>query len=53
MRIYSLQSGALSETKVLDVPGEPFTLAYSPDGSYLSVGADRRVCTFSVPEYQV
>nr|KAG5693822.1 hypothetical protein BaRGS_004430 [Batillaria attramentaria] len=51
VRIYSLQSGALSETKELKIEKEPTVLAYSPDGAYLSVSSDRSVSLFSATDY--
>ena len=53
IRIYSLHSGALCEQRTVDMQGEVNVLAYSPDGAYMAVGADRRVSVLSATDYKV
>ena len=53
VRIYSLQGGTLTEQSTVNMQGEVSVLAYSPDGAYLAVGADRRVSALSATDYKV
>jgi len=51
--VYSLQNGTLTEQRIVTMQGEVGVLAYSPDGAYLAVGADRRVSALSATDYKV
>ncbi|KAK7110487.1 actin-interacting protein 1-like [Littorina saxatilis] len=52
VRVYSLQNGTLTEQRTVEMQGEVNVVAYSPDGAYLAVAADRRVSALSATDYK-
>lgn len=54
VHIYSVASGGLTETQVIDNKDVALDLEYSPDGAYLATaGADRYVRCYTVSDGKV
>ena len=54
MKIYSVNGGALTESRKLPDKEAIVVLAYSPNGNYLAVvNASRRFSIYTVPSYEV